>query len=203
MRYWDYLTTIYRLSEAGIGARLSDVAEELDVKAPTAYRVLSRLVKEGYVSKRGLTYTLTQKGLEVAQQIVRRHRIIERFLAEILSVDPLESHILAHELEHAENFSERVDEYLGRPSCCPHGNPVPGRAKPASEVPLAMVKSGSYRISRIAELGEALSYASRTGLEVGAEIQVVGTCGDFLVIEYESQRLLIPIEVARLVYVTR
>jgi len=201
MRYWDYLTTIYRLNEAGVEARLKNIAAELDVKAPTAHRVLARLEREGYVEKRGHMYVLTLKGLEIASQIVKRHRIIERLLTDVLNLSLLESHFLAHELEHAANFSERVDQYLGRPSTCPHGNPVPGRAAPLGEVPLAQASSGEYMVSRIAEVGASLRFAAETGLGAGELVKVVGRGEDAVDVEVGSRRLSLPLEVAKLIYI--
>jgi len=208
MRRDDYLAAIYRLSEAGLEVRLTDVASELGVRASTAARVLSRLERKGYVARKGATYHLTERGLRTALEVLKRHRVIERFLADVLGADLNEVHALAHELEHAERFAELVDAYLKRPKRCPHGNPVPGRASAKSrywergrEKPLSVVTEGSYVIARICELREAMDYTWKLGLRAGDVIEVTGFDEKSVHLSVGSRAASLPMSVARLVFV--
>lgn len=202
MRSEDYLAVIYKLNEAGIEARLSFIAGNLSVKASTATRVLSRLEREGYVVKRGPVYLLTQKGVEKALKVVYNHRVIEKFLTDILKVDPWEAHNLAHELEHVDYFAELLDEYLGRPSHCPHGNPVPTRVTEYA-VPLSNAGKGTYAIVRIGELGELIDWGRKLALKAGDLAEVSGFEGNDVVVNMGSRTLRIPLHIARLIYVKK
>lgn len=202
MRSEDYLAAIYRLNEAGVEARLSLIAENLGVKASTATRVLSRLEREGYVLKRGPVYLLTQKGVEKALKVVYNHRIIERFLTDILKVDLWEAHNLAHELEHVNYFAELLDEYLGRPSHCPHGNPVPTRVTEHA-IPLSNAGKGTYTIVRIGEVGELVDWGRRLALRAGDLAEISGFEGNDVVVNMGCRTIRIPLHIARLIYVRK
>lgn len=203
VREEDYLALLYRLSEAGIEARLSTIASELGVSAPAAAKALAKLRGKGYVERRGLSYSLTAKGLRRAERIVRNHRVIERLLTDVLGADPRRAHALAHVLEHVDELARLADERLGMPDRCPHGNPVPPRSAPRG-VPLSCVGRGVYSISRLGELGRVLEWAERLGLRVGGSIEVEGVEGDCLVIRLEEgRRGCLPLDVASLVYVER
>ncbi len=202
MRSEDYLAVIYRLNEAGIEARLSFIAENLGVKASTATRVLSKLEREGYVVKRGPVYSLTQKGAEKALKIVCNHRIVERFLTDILKVDLWEAHNLAHELEHVDSFAELLDEYLGRPSQCPHGNPVPTRVTEYA-IPLSSAGKGAYTVVRIGEVGGLVDWGRKLALKAGDLAEVSGFEGNDIIVSVSGRRLRIPLHIARLIYVRK
>ncbi len=122
----DYLTTIYRLQLVHGIARTTYVAKALGVKPGTVTKVVQRLEKAGLVKVtkfKGIE--LTDKGLEIARKIIRKHRILEVFLSEYLGFDPLKSHELAHKMEHLpEEVIEAIYERMGKPKVCPHGNPI-------------------------------------------------------------------------------
>jgi DtxR family Mn-dependent transcriptional regulator len=118
--------------------------------------VRSHYVKVGH----GKELTLTSRGLEVAEVMARRHRLLERWLTDILGLNWTDAHEEAHRLEHA--ISPRVElklaEALGMPSTCPHGNPIPGMATPppVEPFPLAQAKEGmAVVVERITEEAEA------------------------------------------------
>jgi DtxR family transcriptional regulator, iron-dependent repressor len=125
----EYLETIYNMSaedEVVIGARL---AEKFRVSAPTVTEMLKRLVRDGYIEmdvKR--VVTLTETGYQAAEAVLRRHRLTERFLADMLGLQWHEVHEEAHRLEHfiSGAVEARVIASLNRPTTCPHGNPIPG-----------------------------------------------------------------------------
>ncbi|MEM4718284.1 MAG: metal-dependent transcriptional regulator, partial [Desulfurococcaceae archaeon] len=128
LRLEDYLTTIYRLEEALGEARITDIAHELSVTPATASKIIGKLEKKGFVKRiRYRNVRLTQPGREIAERIIRKHRIAEVFLSKLLRFSDLDSHHYAHFLEHLPDIViERIYEYIGRPVLCPHGNLIPG-----------------------------------------------------------------------------
>lgn len=125
----EYLESIYNMSVEGelvIGARL---AGKFGVSAPTVTEMLKRLVKSGYIemdSKRHIT--LTEAGYEAAEAVLRRHRLTERFLVDMLGMQWHQVHEEACRLEHfiSGAVESRVIASLDLPQTCPHGNPIPG-----------------------------------------------------------------------------
>src|SRR5579859_3043180 len=125
----EYLETIYNMSMEGevvIGARL---AQKFRVAPPTVTEMLKRLVRDGYVemdNKR--LVTLTEAGNQAAEAVLRRHRLTERFLVDMLGMQWHQVHEEACRLEHfiSGAVEERVIASLNNPTTCPHGNPIPG-----------------------------------------------------------------------------
>jgi DtxR family Mn-dependent transcriptional regulator len=157
----DYLGAIYDLAGTDkpvIGARL---ARHMHVSAPSITEALRRMQKDGYIRVGGhKEIRLTTKGLGIAETMARRHRLIERWLTDVLGLDWSRAHDEAHRLEHALSpvVEERLAETLGMPSTCPHGNPIPGMAKPprVEPFPLAQAKEGTtVVVERITEEAEA------------------------------------------------
>ena len=158
----DYLAAIYDLQTSAkpvIGARL---ARHMKLAPPTVTEALRRMRREGYVrltSKHEIR--LTPKGLSIAETMARRHRLIERWLTDVLGLDWAGAHDEAHRLEHAISpvVEEKLATLLGMPSTCPHGNPIPGMVPalpPHEHVSLAEAKVGQMlAIDRITEEGEA------------------------------------------------
>jgi DtxR family Mn-dependent transcriptional regulator len=158
----DYLAAIYDLAGSGkpvIGARL---VKHMGISAPAVTEAIQRLHRAGYVRVgRGKELALTPKGRHIAEMMARRHRLLERWLTDTLGLNWADAHEEAHRLEHAlsPRVEDRLAELLGMPSTCPHGNPIPGMAKPASRVepfPLAQAKEGTtIVVERITEEAEA------------------------------------------------
>jgi DtxR family transcriptional regulator, iron-dependent repressor len=125
----EYLETIYNLAMEGevvIGARL---AERFDVAPPTVTETLKRLVRDGFVEMDDRRHvTLTTQGIEEAERILRRHRLTERLLVDLLGMPWHAVHEEALRLEHQISgaVEQRVVAALGQPTTCPHGNPIPG-----------------------------------------------------------------------------
>jgi DtxR family transcriptional regulator, Mn-dependent transcriptional regulator len=130
----SYLETIYNMNMEGdlvIGARL---AEKFGVAPPTVTETLKRMVRDGYIemdSKRQVT--LTPKGVARAEVVLRRHRLTERFLVDMLGMQWHQVHEEATRLEHyiSGAVEERVVASLDHPTTCPHGNPIPGYVRDA------------------------------------------------------------------------
>ncbi len=131
----DYLKAIWSLSERAatekIEAGTNDLALMLQVSAPAVSRMLKQMEKQSLVAH--VPYygvRLTEKGREAALKVVRRHRLLELFLTEVLKYDSHSVHDEAERLEHhiSEEFERRIDELLNFPKTCPHGSYIPRSA---------------------------------------------------------------------------
>lgn len=178
----EYLEAIYTMSSEGqsaIGARL---AERFGVAPPTVTDTLHRMKKQGLITLTDKKeVVLTEEGTGLAETLIRRHRLSERWLTDVLGLDWSRVHEEACKLEHAisSEVEERLSQTLGNPATCPHGNPIPGvlQDKVPNLISLDQVASGQRiiveRISEIAE-GDAklLQYLERQGVRPGAELLV-------------------------------
>lgn len=124
----NYLTEILKLEETDGSAPTSVLAARLAVARPSVTGMLKRLADEGLVERRPYRAArLTRNGRRAALEVRRRHRLVETFLVETLGMDPDGVHDEAHRWEHviSAEVLDRLDEFLGRPACCPHGGPIP------------------------------------------------------------------------------
>ena len=179
----DYLAAIYDLASSDrpvIGARL---AKHMGISAPAVTESIQRMSRGGYVKVgRGKELLLTIKGREIAEVMARRHRLLERWLTDTLGLNWTDAHEEAHRLEHAlsPRVEDRLAEMLGMPSTCPHGNPIPGMARPAvrtAPFPLAQAREGATVIvERITEEAEAdknlLEYLWRHNVRPGRRLRI-------------------------------
>ncbi|MBM3131159.1 MAG: metal-dependent transcriptional regulator [Chloroflexi bacterium] len=179
----SYLEIIFMLAGEGqpvIGARLADA---LRVSRPTVTATLKRMVRDGFVKLDDhKEIRLTPKGQAIAEHLQRRHRVVERWLTDILGFDWAKSDAEAHKLEHAmsDKVFELLNKQLGYPTTCPHGNPIPGNARASRDqlTQLSATRAGARvivaRISEYAEnVGELLEYLGAHGIVPGAHISVV------------------------------
>ena len=173
----EYLQTIYWLEEAGLPITGANIARAMRLSAPTVHEMVGRLEDDGYVTRlEDKSLQFTTRGREHATQVVRRHRLIERFLTDVLGIPWDEVHEEAERLEHAMSptLEERMLAAIGDAKTCPHGHPiVEGAREPG--VPLADVEEGaSVRILRFEnEAEDLLHYLKDAGLHPGLE----GTLG--------------------------
>ena len=186
----EYLETIYFLAfpigeyrpATGSTAIASRVAEMLGVSRASAGEMLKRLEADGLVergdSKEAI---LTPTGAERAKRVVRKHRIIERFLTDFMGYTAAESHVHADELgdTFTDEMIERINERLGHPDRCPHGWPVEPemeQAENAALVSLAELEQGAdAEIVRLAEHdGDLLHWFYDQGLVPGTRVSVTG-----------------------------
>lgn len=179
----DYLRTIYALEEEINPVIAARVADEVGVSPSTMVATLRRLEREGYVKVvRRKEIHLTPEGRRVAEGILRRHFLIERFLTDLLGLDWVKAHQEAHRLEHAvsQEVEERLAKLLSNPTTCPHGNLIPGKASPKGrkgtplheiapgrEVELEYITEGGERDSRL------LGFMQEHNLVPGAKVQVM------------------------------
>jgi len=156
----DYLLLIHSMQREGddvIGAR---VKERLGVSAPTTWATLKRMERDGIVTLgRSHEIELSPSGQAMAESVIRRHMLAERLLTDILKVDWAEVHNEAHRMEHAISplIERQINNLLGNPSTCPHGNPIPGTHQQAQGkvFPLSRCREGDrVVINNIAEHAE-------------------------------------------------
>lgn len=169
----EYLQTIFWLHEAGLPMTGANVARAMQLSAPTVHEMLGRLERDGYIT-RGADKVIefTESGTRHAEGSVRRHRLIERFLTDVLGIPWDEVHEEAERLEHAMSpvLEERMLAAIGDAKTCPHGHPIEVGQR-VEAVPLADVELGaSVRIVRFEnEAEDLLHYLMKTGIEPGME----------------------------------
>src|SRR5260370_6097257 len=142
-----YLEAIYYIWQEGEGVRSARLADWLSVSRPTVTVAVRRMSREGLVRLNARKdIELTPKGRRMAESIVRRHRIMERWLTDGLGLDWVTADEEAARLEHAVSdvVEKRLYEVLGRPATCPHGNPIPRYSEAApGELRLTEVPAGA------------------------------------------------------------
>jgi DtxR family Mn-dependent transcriptional regulator len=169
----EYLQTIFWLQEAGLPMTAANVARAMQLSAPTVHEMIGRLEKDGYVTRaEDKAIEFTGQGREHAEAVVRRHRLIERFLTDVLGIPWDEVHEEAERLEHAMSpvLEERMLAAIGDAKTCPHGHPIVAGIR-VDGVPLADVQEGAkVRILRFEnEAEDLLHYLKESGLEPGLE----------------------------------
>ena len=179
----DYLTTIYALAEEAAPVIAARIADEAGVSPATMVATLRRLEREGYIKlERRKEIHLTTAGKQVAEQILRRHYLIERFLTDLLGFDWVKAHQEAHRLEHvvSQEVEERLAKLLNQPTTCPHGNLIPGTtpARAKKGKPLHQIPAGSeVELEYITEGGERdarlLGFLQDHQLKPGARMRVL------------------------------
>jgi DtxR family Mn-dependent transcriptional regulator len=123
----EYCECIFELEEDDVDVIQARMAERLQVSRPAVSEMIRRLEAEGLITNDG-AIVLTETGLHLAQQVVRRHRLAERFLTDVLKLSWAEAHHEAGKWEHvmSDNVEIAMNSLLGEPTTCPHGNPIPG-----------------------------------------------------------------------------
>jgi DtxR family Mn-dependent transcriptional regulator len=178
----EYLAEIYRLQEDSPTVSTTSLAERLGVSAPAVPRMLKRLKSSGYVKHvpyQGVE--LTERGRAEALKEIRRHRILEVFLVNVMGFSWDETHDHAEELSKGLNdaVSQRMAEMTQFPSRCPHGEPIPDEAGQLPEVKdIGIINLGvGYKgvVSRVRTNDpEKLKYFATLGLVPGAAFEIVG-----------------------------
>jgi DtxR family transcriptional regulator, Mn-dependent transcriptional regulator len=180
----EYLETMLSLAEEGVPVIQARIAERLGRSAPSVSEMLDRLREDGYVTRDGRRLSLTESGQALAEKVVRKHRLAERLLVDVIGLEWHKVHREAGRWEHviSDDVEARLVELLGDPATCPHGNPIPGSHSPAPSVPvrpLAEVDAGErvrlFRISEEVELNlGSLTLLDEGGFIPGAVAQVDG-----------------------------
>jgi DtxR family Mn-dependent transcriptional regulator len=171
----EYLETMLALDEEGVPVIQARIAERLGRSAPSVSEMLDRLIEDGYVTREGRRLSLTASGRALAEKVVRKHRLAERLLVDVIGLEWHKVHREAGRWEHviSDDVEARLVELLGDPATCPHGNPIPGSHSAGPSVatrPLADVGAGErVRLLRISEEVE-LNLGSLTLLDEGGFI---------------------------------
>lgn len=124
----DYLKAILRLTKEGGRASTTALAKQLSVEPAAVSQMVKILAERGWVEHKPYYGTkLTEAGQKIAEEMVRHHRLLERYLCDYLGYSPEEAHQEAERLEHhiSEEFEARIARLMNEPSTCPHGQPIP------------------------------------------------------------------------------
>ena len=206
-----YLETILEIEEEGVTPIRARIVERLGLSAAAVSEQVNRLVEQGYaelLDDRSLR--LSTRGRALATSIVRRHRLAERLLVDVIGLEWEKVHREADRWEHAisADVEEKLVQLLGDPATCPHGNPIPGsshRVDAGPSVPLAQAAPGPVRVARISEKLElddrALSLLAAAGLTPGSEASVLGRGSDGTRVVADDGERTVPDDVARLTFV--
>jgi DtxR family Mn-dependent transcriptional regulator len=150
----EYCECVYELAEDDVDIIQARIADRLEVSRPAVSEMIRKLESVGLITNDG-RIALTAQGRALAEQVVRRHRLAERFLTDVLKLSWAEAHHEAGRWEHvmSENVERAMDVLLGSPTTCPHGNPIPGSDYVDPDaVPLSLHPIGTpFTVRRIPE----------------------------------------------------
>jgi DtxR family Mn-dependent transcriptional regulator len=206
----EYLEAILEIEEEGITPIRARLVERLGLSAPAVSETVNRLVDHGYaelLDDRSLR--LTDEGRSIATSIVRRHRLAERLLVDVIGLEWEKVHKEADRWEHAisADVEEKLVQLLGDPATCPHGNPIPGSSHkvegPAS-VPLTQLQPGPVVVRRISEKVEidedAIAFLAGAELIPGKHAVLISTNTDGVQVTSDAGEQTVPRKLAQLIY---
>jgi DtxR family Mn-dependent transcriptional regulator len=201
----EYLQIMYWLSEARLPITGANIARAMQVSAPTVHEMIGRLESDGYVTRdEDKSLAFTDSGQEHAAGIVRRHRLIERFLTDVFDIPWDQVHEEAERLEHwmSPMVEERMIKAIGDATTCPHGHPI-FEGQREQGVPLADVEEGaSVRVLRFEnEAEDLLHYLKDSGLQPGLEGTLARSGDDEVVLAVDGDELAVTRSVAETVSV--
>jgi DtxR family Mn-dependent transcriptional regulator len=210
----QYLETILELEESGVLPLRARLVERLGVTAPAVSETVKRLEREGYVTlDDDRVLHLTDDGRDYATAVLRRHRLAELLLVDVLKVPWSQVHEEACRLEHAisDNLEAHLVTLLGDPGMCPHGNPIPGSANIVDHGPLtalsAVPAGTSCVIRRVDEHLQTQLHHMKAleegGLLPGTPVTVTRSDPDGVAVEQDGAELVLAPEVASELYVSR
>jgi DtxR family Mn-dependent transcriptional regulator len=206
----EYLEAILEIEEEGTIPIRARLVERLGLSAPAVSETVNRLVDHGYaqlLDDRSLR--LTDKGRAVATTIVRRHRLAERLLVDIIGLEWEKVHKEADRWEHviSADVEEKLVQLLGDPATCPHGNPIPGSGHKLDgpiSIPLTQLQPGPVVVRRISEKAEiddeAIAFIADAALMPGSEAVVVATSNDGVQVDSGGSERTVPRKLAQLIY---
>jgi DtxR family Mn-dependent transcriptional regulator len=201
----EYLERLFWLLEAGLPMTGANLARAMQLSAPTVHEMLGRLERDGYIvrdSDRMIAFT--EEGREHAERLVSRHRMIERFLTDVVGVPWDDVHEEAEHLEHAmtPRFEAYVRSAVGDARTCPHGHPIRIGDR-IDGVPLADCKPGAavtiLRLENEAE--DLLHYLKEAGIEPGLEGRVQSRDDETVTVSAADRTATITVSVAETVSV--
>jgi DtxR family Mn-dependent transcriptional regulator len=208
----EYLEQILELEEEGTRPMRARLVERLNLSAAAVSETVGRLEENGFVELRDdRSLRLTTKGRNLATTVVRRHRLAERLLLDVIGLEWEKVHREADRWEHAisSDVEEKLVALLGDPMTCPHGNPIPGSKRTAPttvSVALADAEPGPVTVSRISEKLElsdsGLQLVANARLIPGAHAEVVGRGPEGVQVRTTVGDTTVPDEIAEQMYVS-
>lgn len=209
----DYLSEIYKSADSNGEIKANQIAEKLNISGAAVTDMLRKLSKEGYVDyKRYKGIKLTKSGEDFARNMVRRHRIWELFLHQIVGLPWDKVHNEAHNLEHStsDELINKMEEMLDYPEYDPHGDPIPDKnghlPKINLGVPLSSIRPGiKVKVNRVHDFDSSfLQYISKIGIKLNKEINVVEALefDHSLLIQIDKKETSISSKVAANIFVT-
>ncbi len=203
-----YLRTVLELEEEGIPPLRARLSERLGLSAPSVSEGVARLEAQGLVHLgEDRRVGLTEAGREWATHVMRKHRLAERLLSDVIGLEPELVHDEACRWEHviSDRVADKLDVLLEHPGTSPYGNPIPGGGQDDTAiVPLASALPGRVRLHSISESlqsdAEVIAALHDGEMWAGAEVEVHAE-GDDVVLTSGTQRAVIPLAAARLIYV--
>lgn len=151
----EYCEAIWELKEDDVDVIQARVAERLHVSRPAVSEMMKRMHGEGFVQLDGSVINLTADGRRLAEQVVRRHRLAERLLTDVLGLSWADAHLEAGKWEHviSDPVERAINRLLDNPTTCPHGNPIPGSsyAAPATVALSDIAVGAEFTVTRIPE----------------------------------------------------
>jgi DtxR family Mn-dependent transcriptional regulator len=177
----DYLAAIYKLAQANDRVTTSALADMMCVSPPAASSMLKRLQDSGFVERSAPDgITLTEQGRLAALQLIRRHRILEVFLVEVMGFTWDQVDVEAHRLEHSVSaaFEDRMDRLTNNPTRCPHGDLIPfkdGIMPEEKLTPITALEPGQFGVlQRVGNKEPSiLRYLSQLKLMPGRHLRLV------------------------------
>jgi DtxR family Mn-dependent transcriptional regulator len=208
----EYLEQILELEEEGTRPMRARLVERLNLSAAAVSETVGRLEDNGFVELRDdRSLRLTTKGRNLATTVVRRHRLAERLLLDVIGLEWEKVHREADRWEHAisSDVEEKLVELLGDPMTCPHGNPIPGSKRTAPttvSVALADAELGPVTVARISEKLElsdsGLQLVAAARLIPGAHAEIVGRGPAGVQVRTAVGDTTVPDEIAEQMYVS-
>jgi DtxR family Mn-dependent transcriptional regulator len=201
----EYLESLFWLFEAGFPMTGANLARAMQLSAPTVHEMLGRLENKGWIARtNGRAIGFTDAGRELAESVVGRHRMIERFLTDVVGVPWDDVHEEAEKLEYAmtPRFEAYVRTAVGDAKTCPHGHPIKVHDR-VDGVPLADCEVGAtVQIIRLEnEAEDLLHYLKQAGIEPGVTGQLSAKDGDEVTVEHDGTASTISFSVAETVSV--
>ncbi len=182
----EYLQAMFWLEEAGLAINGANIARAMQLSAPTVHEMVGRLIDDGYVTRADdKTLEFTDEGRSQAAAVVRRHRLIERFLTDVLGIPWDEVHEEAERLEHAMSpvLEERMLAAIGDATTCPHGHPIIEGVREHGVLLADCEPGAKIEVLRFEnEAEELLHYLSAAGLAPGLEGAIETTGADGVIV---------------------
>lgn len=186
-KYREYVAAVFELGEADLPVIQARIADWLGVTRPSVSEMMRRMENDGLVTL-GEQVELTEEGRHLAEVVVRRHRLAERFLTEVLGMPWVKVHEEAEvwELAISDDVEKAMWEKLGDPKTCPHGNPIPGAGyRPPPVEPIGMLSGRVATLERISEEleldDEIMGFLDVNGLRPGARVETTARTPDGIV----------------------